>query len=563
MNHDSSHLSGTAVAKVGRNQPCPCGSGKKYKKCHGSYTAARAGSSVPPGLETAWKENLRKVEARRVQREKQQGLGRAIISCEHAGYRMVAVANTMHWSKQWRTFQDFLREYLIIRLGREWFKTELAKSVAERHQIVRWYAQSLDHHKQLSKQVGDILVGPMTGAQRAYLNLAYNIYLIAHHAESTDGALLDTILNKLRSERSDDFIGKLFETYAAAAFLKAGFRLAYEDEDDGRTSHVEFVATHPKTGKKFSVEVKSRNRSSSEDGPVDDIKRLRVGSKLNRALGKEARFTRVVMIEVNVPDVLTEDTKFEGWPRAALAQIREAEKAPPPDGSDKPSAYVIVTNHAFHNNLEAVGAGVQAIAAGCRIPDFGPDVPFNRLQAVLESEEKHVEMFALVDSMRAHFDIPVTFDGEIPELAFNPDKEYPPLIFGEWYLVPGPDGVEVEARLYEASVLENEKLVYGVYQSRDGKHFMASTPMTDNELAAWKRHPETFFGEVRHIGGHVDNWLELAKFLYQTYQHTPREKLLDWMKEAPDIAELSKLPQAELAIVFCERSALSSSKKAA
>jgi preprotein translocase subunit SecA len=22
-------------AKVGRNDPCPCGSGKKYKKCHG------------------------------------------------------------------------------------------------------------------------------------------------------------------------------------------------------------------------------------------------------------------------------------------------------------------------------------------------------------------------------------------------------------------------------------------------------------------------------------------------------------------------------------------------
>jgi preprotein translocase subunit SecA len=23
------------VPKVGRNDPCPCGSGKKYKKCHG------------------------------------------------------------------------------------------------------------------------------------------------------------------------------------------------------------------------------------------------------------------------------------------------------------------------------------------------------------------------------------------------------------------------------------------------------------------------------------------------------------------------------------------------
>jgi preprotein translocase subunit SecA len=23
--------------KVGRNDPCPCGSGKKYKHCHGTY----------------------------------------------------------------------------------------------------------------------------------------------------------------------------------------------------------------------------------------------------------------------------------------------------------------------------------------------------------------------------------------------------------------------------------------------------------------------------------------------------------------------------------------------
>jgi len=25
----------TVDDKVGRNDPCPCGSGKKYKKCHG------------------------------------------------------------------------------------------------------------------------------------------------------------------------------------------------------------------------------------------------------------------------------------------------------------------------------------------------------------------------------------------------------------------------------------------------------------------------------------------------------------------------------------------------
>jgi uncharacterized protein YecA (UPF0149 family) len=28
-----------ALPKVGRNDPCPCGSGRKYKQCHGQLTA--------------------------------------------------------------------------------------------------------------------------------------------------------------------------------------------------------------------------------------------------------------------------------------------------------------------------------------------------------------------------------------------------------------------------------------------------------------------------------------------------------------------------------------------
>jgi preprotein translocase subunit SecA len=29
---------GDALPKVGRNDPCPCGSGKKYKQCHGKLS---------------------------------------------------------------------------------------------------------------------------------------------------------------------------------------------------------------------------------------------------------------------------------------------------------------------------------------------------------------------------------------------------------------------------------------------------------------------------------------------------------------------------------------------
>jgi hypothetical protein len=32
----------TALGKVGRNEPCPCGSGLKFKKCHGREVTGKA-----------------------------------------------------------------------------------------------------------------------------------------------------------------------------------------------------------------------------------------------------------------------------------------------------------------------------------------------------------------------------------------------------------------------------------------------------------------------------------------------------------------------------------------
>jgi hypothetical protein len=38
-----------AVPRVGRNEPCPCGSGKKYKHCHGALTDPPcAAAPLPP-----------------------------------------------------------------------------------------------------------------------------------------------------------------------------------------------------------------------------------------------------------------------------------------------------------------------------------------------------------------------------------------------------------------------------------------------------------------------------------------------------------------------------------
>lgn len=541
------------MTKIGRNQPCPCGSGKKHKKCCGDLRALGPPSShLDPNMERMIQHKQREMEAERVQREKQQGLGKGIISEELNGHRIVAVGNKLCWSNKWKTFQDFLQDHVIDQLGNEWFKVEAAKPDHQQHPIAHWFKQSIADFKRLGEQEGEIVTGPMTGAQRAFFNLAYNLYLIAHHAAPGESdKLVATFVARLKSERTGDFIGKLFETYAAAAFLKAGFTMNYENESDGSSSHVEFVAIYPATGKKFSVEVKARNRATIEDRPVDDIKRLRVASKLNKALAKATDHTRVVMIEVNVPDVLA-DASLAGWPQAALDQIRFAEKNPP-EGATMPSAYVIVTNHSFHNNLTAIGSGTQVIATGYRIPDFGPRAGFGGFKSFLEWKERHREMLALLDSMKTHYEIPSTFDGQIPELAFNASSELPRLRFGQWYAVPTDDGREVPGRLDEATVIEHTKLVYGVYETSEGRHIMATSPMTDAELAAWKRYPDTFFGEVRHVGSKAENWLELCEFFYESYKDTSRDKLLEWMKEAVDIENLRVLSQEDLAIVYCER----------
>jgi hypothetical protein len=542
------------MSNIGRNQPCPCWSGKKYKRCHGVFAVNESPflSFLSCGFQATIDQRFKEVNALRVRREKQQGLGRPIIATKLHDHQLVMVGKRIHWSAKWKTFHDFLRDHLLNLLGREWIEAEQAKLPKDRHRIVQWFNHWTEVVRRTGTKTGEVYSAPMTGAIRAFVNLAYNIYLIAHHTEQGGDTIVKGFIDRLRSTRLDAFSGALFETYAAAAFLKAGFTLEFEDEKDGLVSHVEFVAQYPKTGKRFSVEVKAREHGPATLGSndVDDVKRLRVANKLNKALGKKAAHTRVVMIEINVPDVVT---SYEGWPAAAMEQVRYNEKTDFPSGERKPSAYVFVTNHAFHNNLAMPDTGMQVLAAGFHIPDFGPDARHPSYKGVLEARARHVEMFALMKSMESHYEIPSTFDGEMPELIFEGSKGLPRLQFGRWYGIPMPDGREVPGRLYDAVVNESKKEVFGCYQLATGEYVNAVCPISDAELAAYRSYPDTFFGEVREPSRKVKSLVDFCDFFYETYKNTPRDKLLEWMSDAPDIERLRTLPQEDLAIILCER----------
>ena len=46
--------------------------------------------------------------------------------------------------------------------------------------------------------------------------------------------------------------------------------------------------------------------------------------------------------------------------------------------------------------------------------------------------------------------------------------------------------------------------------------------------------------------------IHLVDFFYNTYKSTPKEKLLEFMKDSKQIDLLRELPQEELSKVYCE-----------
>ena len=73
-----------------------------------------------------------RADADRVQRERQQGLGKPIISADFNGRRLVAVNNRLLHSKRWLTFHDFLCDYIKTAIGPEWGNAEIAKPLEQR-----------------------------------------------------------------------------------------------------------------------------------------------------------------------------------------------------------------------------------------------------------------------------------------------------------------------------------------------------------------------------------------------------------------------------------------------
>ncbi len=512
------------MAKIGRNSPCPCGSGKKYKRCHGSDRHTTLINAVA-------QKAYQKAKVEKIQRERQQGLGRPIISAEFQGYRLVAVKNRLMYSKGWKTFHDFLFDYIKAALGTDWGNTELSKPLQQRHPILVWYHLLCEFQKSHFTEQGRVNTAPMTGATAAYLHLAYDLYALDHNAE-----LQAKLVQRLRNH--DNFEGARYEVFVAASLIRAGFEIAFENEDDRSTSHCEFTAMFKRTRRQFSVEAKHRQENT----------KFRLGRQLNRALFKDANHARIVFLDINVPDT-TED-EMNSRLNSALADLRAFEGRRI-NGKPLPNAYLFVTNTPWHHHLESAAPRCCVMVDGFQIPDFKGDIPAPSLRAAIEARERHVEMHELLKSMQDHAQVPSTFDGSIPEFSFGSDL--PRLLIGQNYLVVDEQGMERSGLLTTATVAESEKKAYCGLTLDNGKSVICAWPLSEAEMAAWYRHPDTFFGEVGQRTAKIDSPLGLYDFFLGGYRQTPKERLLELMVGAPDYAKLVQLDQPNLASIYAER----------
>ncbi|MCC7005766.1 MAG: SEC-C domain-containing protein [Ottowia sp.] len=513
------------MPKIGRNDPCPCESGKKYKKCHGGIAHLERIAQVMaavPGMRA-------RHEAKEHQRTEQQGLGKPIIAVKMDNGHLVAVKNRLHYSKKWQTFHSFLIDYLTGAIGSEWCNAELKKPFDQRHPVLVWHHKLREQQRLFIKESGKVASFPMTGAVAAYMHLAYDLYALDHNAE-----LQAKLVERLRNH--EQFHGAHYEIQVAAILVRAGFTLAFENEDDRSTSHCEFTATNTRTGKPFSVEAK---RSRSE--------RCRVNRLLSQALKKAANHTRIVFIDLNAPDSSI-DKEMPAYVKRAFNLVRRFETDP--QTKQLPPAYVFLTNSPWEHHLDDIAGRQVALGDSFRIDDFKFNYLYSSLRAAINSRQAHIEMHELLKSMRTHAEIPATFDGDNPELAFVNGEDR--LIIGNRYMVPGADGTEIEGVLTSAVVMEDEKVAMGTFNTNDARKILVRIPLADAEIAAWKRHPHTFFGEIS--GGRKSvTALDLYDFFLETYSKTSKNKLLEFLASSKDIKQLATLSQSELASVYCER----------
>lgn len=326
------------MARIGRNVPCPCGSGAKFKYCHGRGSDIKAPDVVDLAALTQVTHELSVHDGNRGK----FGNTRLPKSRLAANKRLVTVGNKVYEIEPHRYPCDFMNDILMDAVGREWGNAELSKPLEQRHSILQWFEALIQFQKAHPTGATPALMnGPVT----AWYKLAYDLWILSHHS-----AIRDELIARLKENKT--YQSARYEIVIAATFIRAGFDLVYEREDDNSRKHPEFVATHILTREAVAVEAKSRHRPGilgfqPERAANSEIVRPGLSGLIRSALQKRPEMPFIVCIDINAPPAGNSPEKHPLY-LEATSELSSIEHEFRESGENFPAAFVALTNFPHH-----------------------------------------------------------------------------------------------------------------------------------------------------------------------------------------------------------------------
>lgn len=320
-----------SVRKVGRNDPCPCGSGRKYKKCHLPLDEFRSALPAVPQAVAMGPVH-----------------GRPKIDALWKGQRVRAVGHGLYFRPPHETFHEFIINIILkLALGKEWYMGEVAKAPDDQHELVQWFfalgefteRRSTEEHRR-----GEHLwESDSTGMVQALVTLAYDVYQLQH----ARGGLPELLLNRLKNRR--EFQGARYEIAVAATFARMGWTIEWIEDKSAK--HCEFIARDPFGKLAVGVEAKSRHRPGvlHQPGDLDLEKAARadVDRLFREALAQAPLdIPFIVFVDLNVPpsgdQILLQTPVLDD-----LRRMMDAYGTPTPSSPD-PYTALVLTSYPWH-----------------------------------------------------------------------------------------------------------------------------------------------------------------------------------------------------------------------
>jgi hypothetical protein len=246
--YGGSRLSQHDRKRVGRNAPCPCGSGRKYKKCH-LMSEPRSTPVAPFDVIAA-----RRISAELVRRAQEtQFQAPKPIKAEFKGHVFRAFRSHLFIRRRNESYQEWVIDVLKRTMGQGWLNKYKPPN-QDGHPVKRWlYSSSALAARSLPpNHDGPAIAVRANGDSMALVALAEDVFRL-RQANSFPTALRD----RLRDPRQ--FQGVRYEIAIAATFLRAGFDLEWPLRG-GPERRPEFVARQRGTKESVVVETKSRHR---------------------------------------------------------------------------------------------------------------------------------------------------------------------------------------------------------------------------------------------------------------------------------------------------------------